>query len=578
MRLLKTTAAALFVVAALMAVFDPSVHSQRSRRSRLAADQANVAATKDATWTPGSVSLEGVPANDRTTYTFRTNVNPPAAGGPSNIAPGTTSSTSSSTGPQDLAQVVIIDDGGGGGGGGVACIQPAISEAPANFDDKTNNFIPQGTPVPDCTDPVPGTFLHDKAIFEEIETIEEGLGPVYNDKACGSCHENPVTGAISQIMELRAGHTIGSIFYDAPGGSLIDLRGIPTPQLPLNFPIKNAKVQERVPPLYTAGIIGGGPPIVGPEDTRTLRTSLNTLGDGFVEAIADGTIIAIANNQPGTTGGEIHGLVINVPVLEANFQTNPNCEDPTLPCVQRVGRFGWKNQHGSLLSFSGDAYLNEQGITNFLVLDENTSLGRFVGFGTPFDLLDDTADCDPPTGFPCGEDDTQDIKVFAEFMRATKAPPRDQDIINQYLNDVNAGAALFETMVVNGTPYFSCSVCHVPSILTADRCTPINGGTFSVPTALARKIIRPFSDFLLHDVGTGDGIVQNGGQITRTKLRTPPLWGVRTRAQLMHDGAEETFNEAILRHAGEATSVRNRYQNNLTPLQRQQLITFLESL
>ena len=570
MRVLKTTAAVLFLVAILMAGFDGRVHSQNSAPG-LPADQANVAATRDATWTPGSVNLEGVPANDRTTFTFKTNVNPPAAGGPSNIAPA----TAGSTGPQSLA-MVIIDDGGGGGGE-AACIQPATTDAPTGFDDKTNGFILQGTPVPDCTDPTPGTFLHDKAIFEEIETIDDGLGPIYNDKACGSCHENPVTGAISQIMELRAGHTIGTTFFDAPGGSLINQRGIPTPNYD-GSTNKSAKVQERVPPLYTAGIIGGGPAITDEEPTRTLRTSLNTLGDGFVEAIADGTIVAIANNQPGTTGNEVHGLVINVPVLEANFQTNPDCIDPNLPCVRRVGRFGWKNQHGSLLSFSGDAYLNESGITNFLELKENTSLGRFIGFGTPFDIVPDNTACQPDPSIKCGEDVTQDIKVFAEFMRATKAPPRDPDIIAQYLNDVNAGASLFESMVILGTPYYSCSVCHVPSIVTAPRCTVINGGTFSVPTALANKIIRPFSDFLLHDVGTGDGIVQNGGQITRTKVRTPPLWGVRTRNQLMHDGAEETFNEAILRHSGEAASVIFRYQFNLTALQKRQLITFLESL
>jgi len=298
-----------------------------------------------------------------------------------------------------------------------------------------------------------------------------------------------------------------------------------------------------------------------------------------VEAIADGTLIAIANSQPGTTGGEVHGLVINVPVLEANFQTNPDCLNPNLPCVRRIGRFGWKDQHASLLSFSGDAYLNEIGITNFLVLKENTSLGRFIGFGTPFDPVPDNTACDPPNqNIKCGEDTAQDIRVFADFMRATKAPPRDQDIINQFQNDVNAGASLFTTIVVNGNPHFSCSVCHVPSILTAPRCTVINGGTFSVPAALANKIIRPFSDFLLHDVGTGDFIVQNGGQITRTKVRTPPLWGVRTRNQLMHDGAEETFDEAIRRHGGEATSVINLYKNFLTQQQRNQIITFLESL
>jgi CxxC motif-containing protein (DUF1111 family) len=98
-----------------------------------------------------------------------------------------------------------------------------------------------------------------------------------------------------------------------------------------------------------------------------------------------------------------------------------------------------------------------------------------------------------------------------------------------------------------------------------------------VPNALGNKTIRPFGDFLLHDVGTGDFIVQNGGQITRTRVRTPPLWGVRTRTRLMHDGESLTFNEAILRHGGEASAVRARYQL-LTPTQKMQLISFLESL
>ena len=577
MRVLKTSAAVLFLAAVLMVVPDGRVHSQSSTSATqdMAADQANVAATTDATYTPGSVDLEGVPENDTTTYTFKTNTDPPAAGGSSDISPTSSTSASMSQSAEPSAAMVMPADGGGGG---TACPQPTVSEAPANFDDKTNGLIPQGTPTPACSTPTPGNFQGDKAIFETVETIDDGLGPVYNNTSCVACHQNPVTGAISQITELRAGHTIGTTFFDAPGGSLINQRGIPTPQLPANSPFKNVKVQERVPPLFTAGIIGGGPPITAEEPTRALRTSLNTLGDGFVEAVADGTLVAIANNQPGTTGGEIHGLVINVPVLEANFQTNPNCANPNLPCIRRVGRFGWKNQHASLLSFSGDAYLNEIGITNFLVLKENTSLGRFVGFGTPFDKVPDNTACNPPNGnITCGEDTSQDIKVFAEFMRATKAPPRDQDIINQYLNDVNAGASLFQTMVINGTPYFSCSVCHVPSILTAPNCTSINGGTFSVPTALANKIIRPFSDFLLHDVGTGDFIVQNGGQITRTRVRTPPLWGVRARNQLMHDGTSLTFNEAILRHGGEAASVIGRYQQ-LTTTQKRQLITFLESL
>jgi CxxC motif-containing protein (DUF1111 family) len=249
-----------------------------------------------------------------------------------------------------------------------------------------------------------------------------------------------------------------------------------------------------------------------------------------------------------------------VPVLEAGGRL-------------RVGRFGWKNQHASLLSFSGDAYLNEIGITNFLVPNENTSLGRFVGFGTIFDIVPDNTPCDDDPTVVCGEDAEQDVEVFAEFMRATQAPPRDPDIITQFAADVAAGAALFESM--NGQ--YSCSVCHVPSIMTANKCQPINGGEFQVPEALARKIFHPYGDFLLHDVGTGDFIVQNGGPVTRTTVRTAPLWGVRTRTNLMHDGESLTFNEAILRHSGEALQVRLRYQA-LTAADKRRLITFIESL
>ena len=73
---------------------------------------------------------------------------------------------------------------------------------------------------------------------------------------------------------------------------------------------------------------------------------------------------------------------------------------------------------------------------------------------------------------------------------------------------------------------------------TAHQRRPVQ----SAVRALGNKIIHPFSDFLLHDIGTGDGIVQNGGQGTRNMVRTPPLWGVRTRPMLMHDGQSFTFD------------------------------------
>jgi CxxC motif-containing protein (DUF1111 family) len=386
------------------------------------------------------------------------------------------------------------------------------TQAPAGFDNLTNGVSAQAT------------FNADLAVFAEQEFIADGLGPVYNAQSCGECHQNPVTGGISQITELRAGHFDGANFIDAAGGSLINDRAT------------NANIQERVP---STG-----------DEVRTFRTSLNVLGDGFVEAIDSNTIVAISNSQPAG----MRGQVIQVPVAEAGG-------------ALRVGRFGWKNQHASLVSFSSDAYLNEMGITNRFALAENTSNGRFVGFGSGFDPVSDNQPCENPPAGNCAEDPEDDIQVFARFMRATKAPARNAETQNSA--DAVAGSQLFDQV--------GCNICHVRNITTAPAGTSINGGAFIVPAALGNKIIHPFGDFLLHDVGTGDGIVQNGGQSTRNKVRTAPLWGVRTRDRLMHDGESLTRSEAVLRHAGEATGVINNYRA-LSVTQRNQIAAFLNSL
>ena len=122
-----------------------------------------------------------------------------------------------------------------------------------------------------------------------------------------------------------------------------------------------------------------------------------------------------------------------------------------------------------------------------------------------------------------------------------------------------------------------CSTCHVESIVTAPPGTPVDGGTFIVPEALGNKTIHPFGDYLLHDVGTGDGIVQSGPPDTANKLRTSPLWGLRTKSRFMHDLKSLTLENAILRHGGEAQEVIGRFRK-LTPKEQQQLLIFLNSL
>jgi CxxC motif-containing protein (DUF1111 family) len=374
--------------------------------------------------------------------------------------------------------------------------QAGVTEAPTGFDNQTNGMVDQATHEADLD------------VFAEQEFIADGLGPVYNAQSCGECHQNPVVGAISQVTELRAGHFNGVNFVDAAGGSLINDRAI------------NANFQERVP----AG-----------NEVRTFRTSLNTLGDGFVEAVDSNTLVAIANGQ----AAGIRGTFIQVPLLEAGN-------------ALRGARFGWKNQHASLISFSADAYLNEMGITSPLQPTENTSNGRSVA----------TIDTVPDP-----EDDGEDIEIFARFMRATKAPPRDTALAATA--DAVAGSNIFNAI--------GCNICHVRDIVTAPAGTVINGGDFTIPAALGNKRIHPFSDFLLHNVGTGDGIVQNGGQATRNQLRTPPLWGMRSRARLGHDGETVNRNEMILRHFGQANPVINNYIS-LSDNQKNQLITFLNSL
>jgi CxxC motif-containing protein (DUF1111 family) len=113
--------------------------------------------------------------------------------------------------------------------------------------------------------------------------------------------------------------------------------------------------------------------------------------------------------------------------------------------------------------------------------------------------------------------------------------------------------------------------------VTAPAGSVINGGSLVVPDALGNKIIHPYSDFLLHNVGTGDGIVQNGGPTTAQKLRTPPLWGARLRSRFLHDGRALTFLDAIQAHSNEGSRAARAF-SNLSDQEKQQLLTFLKSL
>jgi hypothetical protein len=166
----------------------------------------------------------------------------------------------------------------------------------------------------------------------------------------------------------------------------------------------------------------------------------------------------------------------------------------------------------------------------------------------------------PPAGLA-------DIDHFAQFIRGTLVPPR--DTVLAATPSAVAGQVLFNSV--------GCVTCHVSSLTTVAPGTVLNGGTFTVPAALGSKIFHPYGDFLLHDVGTGDGIVQAGPADTANKLRTTPLWGLHIKSRFMHDNASLTVDDAIQRHGGEAGGVTSNF-NSLTSAQQQQLINFLKSL
>ncbi len=402
---------------------------------------------------------------------------------------------------------------------GQAATEALTTQMDARLDDSDlfNNLGVLGAAVDECTNPaVAGrSFRDNKAIFEERETVDDGLGPTYNDVACSSCHQAPVTGHVTQINEFRAGSLDGfGNFVAPPGGqTLIQDRAIAP------------GAQERI----NTGL-----------DQHEFRSTRTVLGDGFVEAINSNTLSANVAAQPAAQRGQLR----IVAVLEAPGQT-------------RAGRFGHKSQHASLLSFSADAYVNEMGITSVLQPNENNILGQSAA---PFDGVPDPEDPAVP-GFPNGKD----VQAFTNFMRALRAPGRGP--IN---SDVTTGQGLFNSI--------GCAVCHTPSFTTSPAGTTINGGAFIVPAELGNKIIHPFSDFALHNIGTSGGIGAEPGVNDRFATTTIALWGVRTKHRFMMQGDQHTIFDSIQVHAGQAATARNNFNNALNNTQKAQLIAFVLSL
>ena len=368
-----------------------------------------------------------------------------------------------------------------------------------------------GEPLPGLSAAQQARFDEGKLAFDHVFSIPGGLGPIMNDESCSACHSLPTVGGSGAKVVTRFGNS-GPPFdpLEALGGSLLQREAIQVECLEFVPPEANVEINRITPSAF---------------------------GLGLVEAIKPQDIIRLERIPPPGVSGRAHRVHA--------------AEDPP-EAKRKVGRFGWKAQVATLLTFSGDASVNELGFTNRLFPAENAPNGN-EKLLRMCDSVPDPEDGPDPQGF-------HQIDRQTDFQKFLAQPP-------QTPRTNMPGEALFIGI--------GCASCHIatPYLTATTAEPPLNG-----------KTIKPYSDFLLHNMGSlADGIVQ--GDAKEDEFRTPSLWGLRTRAgiALLHDGRvtggtlEDNVKNAIIAHDGEGLAAANNFVG-LGTTQKDQVVRFLLSL
>ncbi len=282
--------------------------------------------------------------------------------------------------------------------------QPRPPQPGATFIPVPATSVQFGDPLPGLAPAQLADFIIGLEEFENVETAEGGLGPIFNNVSCVSCHSSGATGGASNVFVTRFGLRTDSRFSPLAhlGGSLLQNSAI------------DPAAEERVP--AEANVI-------------IRRQSTPLFGLGLIEAIPEETILALARGRKpdGVTGraARVQNIATGEPA---------------------IGRFGWKAQLSTLLDFAGDAYLNEMGVTSRLFPEENPPNGN-IALLEQFDAIADPEDAvDPETG-------KGDIDHAADFIRFLAAPPR-----LPVTPVIRAGEQIFQRA--------GCAVCHTPVLTT----------------------------------------------------------------------------------------------------------------
>lgn len=362
-------------------------------------------------------------------------------------------------------------------------------------------------PVAGLSNAEQARFLAGDIAFNDVVfTAATGLGPVFVSTSCGSCHAGDGRGhPFTSLTRFGQSNATGNQYLHQ-GGPQLQHRAIP------------GYAPEQVP--------------AGATSTRLLPPP--TTGLGFLDAVTDADLLALAD--PDDANGDGISGVPNWVVAPAYVAHRPGSVEQE---GKHIARFGRKGAAYDLVHQTANAYNQDIGITSSYA---------------PHDTYTGSA-IDPEIATS-----TVDDVIF--YLRTLKAPiQRDRDAAQ-----VMAGERIFSSV--------GCAKCHTPELRT---------GASSI-AALANTTIRPFSDLLLHDMGPGldDGYTE-GGALT-SEWRTPPLWGLGLSPDsqggsyfLLHDGRANSIQQAIDAHGGEGQASRDAVQQ-LSNTDRDAMLQFLESL
>jgi CxxC motif-containing protein (DUF1111 family) len=377
----------------------------------------------------------------------------------------------------------------------------------------------------------------------------DGLGSLFNAQACSSCHvrdgraappadvDDPNRGLLLRLSIPDAGEGATPLGEPTYGDQLQD-RAIPSVDPEGTMTITHREIpgayRDGTPyrlsePLYELTDLAYGR--LHPETLLSPRIAPQVIGSGLLEAVADADILAAADPDDADGDG-ISG--------RPNWVVGGDGQ-------RQLGRFGWKAAVPSVADQVASAFLEDIGITNPLLGEENCP--------TPAEACREA----PNGGSPEIDADPFDRIVF---YSQTLAVPERRDLDDR---DVATGSRLFAEL--------RCTACHTATFTTANHQV----------AALSNQVIHPYSDLLLHDMGAGLADGRPDRSASGSEWRTPPLWGiglvetVNGHTNFLHDGRARSIEEAILWHGGEAAAAQSGFVA-LDAEERAAIIAFLESL